>query len=100
VSRYTVIISPDPDLGVFTALCPAMPGAIIEGDTREAALNAMRGVMDAWIEVAAENGHGPLAETPDLIARIVAETLEDRVEEGWDLALETASLEPAATVAA
>ena len=98
--RYTVILSPDPDLGGFTAFCPAMPGAITEGDTREAALEAMSGIMEVWIELAAENGYGPLPETPELIAGALAETLEDRAEEGWDLTLETTALAPAVSVAA
>ena len=98
--RYTVIISPDPESGSYTVICPAMPGAVTEGETREAALDAMRSVMDAWIELATEDGHGPLAETPELVARVVGETLEDRAEEGWDLALETTMLAPAAIVAA
>jgi predicted RNase H-like HicB family nuclease len=100
MDRYTVVISLDPESGWHTVICPSMPGAVTEGQTREAALDAMRGVMDAWIELASENGHGPLPETPELIARVVGETFEDRAEEGWDLAIETATLAPAASVAA
>jgi hypothetical protein len=44
MARYTVIISPDPESGWSTVICPAMPGTVTEGETREAALDAMRGV--------------------------------------------------------
>lgn len=90
MDRYTVIISPDLELGVFTALCPAMPGAITEGDTRAAALTAMRGVMGVWIELASEHGEAPLIETPELIAAEVASVLDDRDQSGWDRTIETA----------
>ena len=100
MQRYTVILSPDPELGVFTAICPAMPGAITEGDTREAALEAMSGIMEVWIELSAEHGYGPLPETPELIASEVASVLDDRAEEGWDLAVETTTLAPTVSAAA
>jgi predicted RNase H-like HicB family nuclease len=93
--RYTVILSPDPAAGCVTALCPAMPGAIAEGDTRDAALAELAGVMDAWVELSAERGGRPLEETPELVARAIASVLEDRDESGLDRALETTMLEPA-----
>lgn len=89
MQRYTVILSPDAELGVYTATCPAMPGAVTEGDTREKALSEMAVVMEVWIELAAARGYRPLAETPELVAQALAETLEDRAEEGWDLTVET-----------
>jgi len=97
---YTVVLSPDPEVGGYTAVCPAMPGAVAEGDTREQTLGAMAHVMVAWLELAAEDGRGPLDETPELIAAVIAEVLEDRDAEGWDRTIETAVLQPAVAAAA
>ena len=91
---YTVILSPDPVEGGYTVICPAMPGAITEGDSREGALAAMAEVMSIWLEVAAEHGEEPLEETPKLVAEKVAEVLDDRAEEGWDFQIETTTVEP------
>jgi antitoxin HicB len=95
MQRYTVILSPDPDVGGYTALCPAMPGAVTEGNTREIALRAMSDVMEVWIELAAENGHAPLPETPELIAGEIASVIDDRDQSGWDRAIETVMVSPA-----
>ena len=89
VGIYTIILSPDPDLGGYCASCPAMPGAITQGDTRAETLNAMRGVMAVWVEVAQEDGYAPLAETPQVIGAKVADVIEDRDESGWDRTIET-----------
>lgn len=93
-STYTVILSPDPIEGGYTVVCPAMPGAITEGDSREEALRAMAEVISIWLEVADEHGEQPLDETPELLAEKVAEVLEDRAEEGWDFRIETTAVEP------
>jgi predicted RNase H-like HicB family nuclease len=87
---YTVVLSPDPVDGGYSVSCPAMPGAVSEGDTREQALTAAAEVMAAWLEIAAEDGYAPLDETPQLIADEVAFVLGYRAEEGWDLVVETA----------
>ena len=95
-----MILSPDPDVGGFTAICPAMPGAITEGGTRQEALDAMRGVMDAWLDIAREYGEAPLVESPRVIAAEVASVLEDRDELGWDNSIEMTMLAPAELVPA
>ena len=95
---YTIILSPDPDVGGFTAICPAMPGAITEGDTRDEALDAMRGVMEAWLDIAHEYGEEPLAESPDVVAAEVATVLQTRDEAGWDHSIELTMLSAAELV--
>lgn len=96
---YTVILSPDPD-GPWTAICPAMPGAITEGESREAALSAMQGVMVAWLDIARREGFETLTETSQLVAEALAHVLEDRAEEGWELQVETTTLRPQISAAA
>ena len=77
-----------------------MPGAITEGDTRESALEAMRGVMAVWMELACEHGETPLMETPELIAAEIASVIDDRDQSSWDRTIETAMIEPGTPVLA
>ena len=100
MALYTIILSPDPDVGGYTAICPAMPGAVTEGDSRDEAIDAMRGVMEVWVEIAQGDGYAPLVETPDLIARRIADVIEDRDESGWDRTIETCMVEVRVAVAA
>ena len=95
----TVILSPGPDFGTYSVTVPAMPGAITEGETRESALAAIAEVIATWLEVAQSEGYGPLAETPEVIGRQVASVIEDRQAEGWDTAIETMLVRPAALAA-
>ncbi len=97
---YTVVLSPDPDRGGYSVSCPAMPGALSEGDSREDALRNIAEAMAGWVEVAAEDGRGALPETPGLISNEIAFVLGYRAEEGWDLLVETAVVVPAQAVAA
>ncbi len=96
---YTVVLSPDPG-GLWTALCPAMPGAIAEADSRERSLAVMADLMASWLAAAVDDGYGPLPETPEMVAAKVAEVLADRAEEGWDLVVETAVVQPGLVAAA
>lgn len=100
MKSYTVVLSPDPERGGYTVTVPALPGAVSEGDTRDEALANIREAMEGWLEVALEDGHGPLLETPELVAAEIAEVLEFRAEEGWQLLVETAVVTPLVAVAA
>ena len=97
---YTVVLSPDPVDGGYSVSCPAMPGAVSQGDSRDEALANIREAMEGWAEVAAEDGHAPLDETPELIATEVAFVLGYRAEEGWNMVVETAVVYPAVVAAA
>ena len=78
---------------------PAMPGAITEGGTREAAIAAIAEVIATWLEIARSDGYEPLTESPEVIGRQVASVIEDRQAEGWDTAIETMLVRPAALIA-
>ena len=97
---YTVILSPDPHAGGYAVIVPAMPGALTEAETRADAIERIGEVMATWLEIAAADGYAPRDETPELIAREIALVLEDRSAEGWDWAVELATVYPAASVAA
>ena len=100
MQRYTIILSPDPADGGYVAICPAMPGAVTQGESRADALREMAGVMAAWLDVAREDGYGAQAETRELITAAISQVLEDREAEGWDRTIETAMLAPATPVTA
>ncbi len=97
---FTVVLSPDPERGGFSVSCPAMPGALSEGDTREDTLRNIQEAMELWLEVAEEHGEAPLVETPELVAAEVSFVLGWRSEEGWPLVVETATVSLPAAVAA
>lgn len=100
MDSFTVVVSCDPDTGVYTAFCPAMPGAIAEASSHEAVLRAVADVMGGWLEAGLRDGYVPREETPSLVSVALAETLEDRQAEGWDLSVETTIVAPAVLTAA
>jgi antitoxin HicB len=97
---YTVVLSPDPNAGGYTVTCPAMPGAVSEGGTRDAALSAIAEAMALWLEVAHEHGEQPLQETPELLAAEVERIFRFRAEEGWDQLVATEVVTPSLAAAA
>ncbi len=88
--KYTVILSPDPETGGYSVSCPALPGALSEGDTRDEALANIREAIELWLEVSRERGEPTPEESPDVLVAGIAQTLEHREELGWDTAIETA----------
>ncbi len=98
---FTVVLSPDPERGGYSVSCPAMPGALSQGDTREETLRNIQEAMELWEETMAEKGLGPQQETPELIAAEVREVLQDRLDLGWEPLIETArvAINPAVAAA-
>ena len=60
--RYTVVLLADPDEGGYTALVPALPGCVSEGDTLDEALAMIRDAAAGYLAVAAERGEEILGE--------------------------------------
>ena len=56
--RYRVVIEQDED-GAFVAECPALPGCISQGKTRDEALGNIKEAIGAYIE-ALESDHLPV----------------------------------------
>jgi antitoxin HicB len=75
MKSYTVVLSPDPNMGGFSVSVPAMPGALSQGDSREEALANIQEAMEGWLEVTRERGADALTETPELVAADIGETL-------------------------
>lgn len=53
--RFTVLIGQDED-GVWVAECPAIPGCVSQGETRETALANIKDAIRLCLEVRAECG--------------------------------------------
>jgi predicted RNase H-like HicB family nuclease len=90
---FTVVLSPDPNRGGYSASVPAVPGAISEGDTRDAALAGVREAVAGILEHGIVAPHTVLTESPHLVAAEIEKVLAFRAEEGWDLLVETATIE-------
>jgi predicted RNase H-like HicB family nuclease len=99
VDTYTVVLSKEPS-GWYSVVCPAMPGAISQGESRDEALTNIAEAMGLWIGVASERGGTPLSETAELIGAQMNDTLEFLASEGWPLLVETAVVQLPAAVAA
>ena len=72
--RYTVVLVPDRES--ISVCVPAMPGCVSQGRTRAEALANVSKAIEGWIITEAEQGRGPLTETPALISAGVSEALE------------------------
>jgi len=53
--KYRVVIEPDED-GVFVAECPALPGCISQGKTREEALANIKDAMSGYLASLKKHG--------------------------------------------
>ncbi|HXI85106.1 MAG TPA: type II toxin-antitoxin system HicB family antitoxin [Verrucomicrobiae bacterium] len=53
--RFRVIIEPDED-GVFVAECPALPGCVSEGKTREEAMANIRDAIQGYLQSLEKHG--------------------------------------------
>ncbi len=98
--NYTVVLSPDPRDGGYSVSCPAAPGALSAGDSRDEALANITESVELWLEYAIDQGRDALEETAELVAEEVEDILNDREELGWDRAVETATIAVAVPVPA
>lgn len=57
---YAVVVQPlsEEDGGGFAAIVPDLPGCMSDGETPQEALANAEDAIQAWLEAAAELGHG------------------------------------------
>jgi predicted RNase H-like HicB family nuclease len=53
--RYTVILEQGRERG-FVVVCPALPGCVSQGDTRDDALDNIREAIEVYVEALLEDG--------------------------------------------
>jgi len=85
--KFIVILEPE-EIG-YSVHCPALPGCVSQGDSREEALANIREAIDGILALR-EKHNMPLAkETPELVAREIRYCLKERRAEGLPLTIET-----------
>ena len=97
--KFTIVLSPEAG-GGFSAVCPALPGCVSQGDSLQKSLTNIREAIELCLEVRKEQGLGAPIETPELVAEEVRACLKDRAEEGLPLTIETHVVEVEAGVTA
>ncbi|MEK7214019.1 MAG: type II toxin-antitoxin system HicB family antitoxin [Chloroflexota bacterium] len=86
--RFTVVLSPD-NQGGYTAICPALPGAVSEGDSLDEALTNIKNTAEEWLILWMEEGNPTPEEEPAMVRLEVEACLRDRAEEGLPPTVET-----------
>jgi predicted RNase H-like HicB family nuclease len=94
--KYTVVLSADPETGVVTATCPALPGLVCEAATFD---EVQQIIVDLILDFV-EHGEQPLPETNSLIAAEVTAVISDRDEEGWPMDIRVTSVTVPTSIAA
>ena len=90
--RFTVVLEPEED-GGYSVHCPALPGCVSQGDTRERALENIQEAMLLVLEVMEKGNTLVTAETPEVITEEIRQILKAREEDGLPLTVETVQVE-------
>ena len=53
---FTVVLQPDTEEGGYTALVPALPGCVSEGETMEEAMANAKEAIEGFLEALAKDG--------------------------------------------
>ena len=90
--RFTVVMEPEED-GSYSVHCPALPGCVSQGDTREEALENIQEAILLVLAVMDEDGTPVPAETPEVITEEIRHILKAREEDSLPLTVETIQVE-------
>ena len=97
--KLTVILQPEAD-GGYSAIVPALPGVVTQGDTMDETLANVEEAVLLSLEVRSELGLPGPHESPEIIAHEIEACLRDRADEGLPLTIETREVVIEAEVAA
>lgn len=86
--KFTVVLAPE-DGGAYSVVCPAIPGCVSQGDSLDDALANIREAITGCLEVGRKHGLQELTETPAIIAKEIELCLQDRLEDGLSMTIET-----------
>ena len=89
--KFTVILEPE-EVG-YSVYCPALPGCVSQGDSREEALDNIREAIEGILFVREKHGRSIATETAELVAEEVRRCLMERQAEGLPLTIETEEVE-------
>jgi antitoxin HicB len=76
--RYTVLLTPDPDVGGYTVTVPLLPGCITEGDTLEDALANAREAITVHVGGLEQDGE-PVPEEHKAPQLALVEVTEEEI---------------------
>jgi predicted RNase H-like HicB family nuclease len=85
VNRYTVILDPDTESGIYTATVPALPGCISQGNTFEQAVARVREAIVGHTRMLAALGEAVPTEESGLA--VVAVSVDVDTEDGAEAAV-------------
>ena len=90
--RYTVILLPEEE-GGFSVSCPALPGCVSQGETKEEALANIREAAEGWMQVELQTNPVPPEETAQKVGDELIWCVNDRAAYGLALLLETQQID-------
>jgi predicted RNase H-like HicB family nuclease len=90
--RFAVVLEPEEDDG-YSVHCPALPGCVSQGDTREEALENIQEAILLILGVMDEDGTPVPVETPEVISEEIRQILKAREEDSLPLTVETVQVE-------
>ena len=90
--KVTVVLQPEAE-GGYSAVVPALPGVVTQGDTMDETLANVLEASLLWLEVRSEDGLQVPVETPEAVLREIEACLQYRSEEGLPLTMETREME-------
>ncbi len=70
--RYTVVLIPDPETGVYTVQVPSLPECVTEGGTVEEALDRARDVIRLTLESRLAHGESLPEERDAVVVQVAA----------------------------
>jgi predicted RNase H-like HicB family nuclease len=94
--KFTVILEPE-NIG-YSIQCPALPGCVSQGDSREEAMANIREAIEGILALREKHNMPLPEETPELVAQEIRCCLNERKADGFPLRIETDEVEVAPKV--
>ncbi len=91
-ATYTVILEPEP-AGGYSVHCPALPGCVAQGETRDEAIDAINAAIQQSLSAWAEDDMAPPADSMDYLGDELYEILAARADDNLPLTCETVEVE-------
>ena len=92
VATYTVILEPEPS-GGYSLHCPALPGCVAQGETRDEAIDAIQSAIQQSLSAWAEDDMAPPVDSVDYLGDEMYEILAARVDDSLPLTCETVEVQ-------
>lgn len=82
MARYSVLLLPDPETGIYTVEVPMLPGVVTEGRTRDEALANAQQAIELFLEDVVADGEDLPCESapPELVSVSVENPSSDRAK--------------------